>query len=508
MREEFNRFFEIIATLPLISLAVLAAILLGVAVTVERSIKGLLKAKRPTTVQKSPRPTRIPMTPAAIEKIIDREAKQAIRLKRHWPPGKPHSGNSWLGGLPTLPAELSWPTNEKTGLSMHHLAQIDLSDLPQLNEGARLPTKGTLWFFADIDEEVVWDDGPDTTHSRVLFWPESVVGLPAAPVPDNLPEVDHSCGEMTGMCNNYRPPKFSVYPRWPVTAHETLAWEFSDSYPEDVTDRPAYDVVLQGRKSHERWKIVGDPKKHSLHFGAISHELLEERSNPHGRRFSFRKRVYAPHKWGGTFPYSTRLCMAVLDGMMNHAKAKVQSAELHIDWAKQRDEKPRQEELADLEKFSPFVVSVKEYKNRLDVQDPESPLSVSQQKKFDEWMKLCFCRDDLFESGDTFVGDAVVDLVALAVTMPTVLDPIPATLVAHVADIVLPEHEHAEHFILGPKGCASNPTSGSGIRLAQFGSDYALKFMFCDVGIIDYWIDEEYLKEGRWDRAWAATAGG
>lgn len=45
------------------------------------------------------------------------------------------------------------------------------------------------------------------------------------------------------------------------------------------------------------------------------------------------------------------------------------------------------------------------------------------------------------------------------------------------------------------------------MRLAQIDSDSALGMMFCDVGIIDFWIDEADLVAGNWDAAWAATAG-
>lgn len=32
--------------------------------------------------------------------------------------------------------------------------------------------------------------------------------------------------------------------------------------------------------------------------------------------------------------------------------------------------------------------------------------------------------------------------------------------------------------------------------------------MFCDVGIIDFWTDADDLDAGRWNRAFASTAGG
>jgi uncharacterized protein YwqG len=63
-------------------------------------------------------------------------------------------------------------------------------------------------------------------------------------------------------------------------------------------------------------------------------------------------------------------------------------------------------------------------------------------------------------------------------------------------------------MMLGNKGMVTNPTAGTGVRLAQFDSDYALQWMFCDCGIVDFWISEDDLAALNFDRAWAATAGG
>ena len=64
------------------------------------------------------------------------------------------------------------------------------------------------------------------------------------------------------------------------------------------------------------------------------------------------------------------------------------------------------------------------------------------------------------------------------------------------------------HFLLGAYDGRMNATGGYGIRLSQFASDGDMDFMFCDCGVIDFSINPEDLRAGRWDRAWAATAGG
>ena len=64
------------------------------------------------------------------------------------------------------------------------------------------------------------------------------------------------------------------------------------------------------------------------------------------------------------------------------------------------------------------------------------------------------------------------------------------------------------HMIGGPKWETPNPTSGEGAKLLQLDSDRRNGFMFCDAGIVDFWIDPQDLADRRFDRAWGATAGG
>src|ERR1051326_6856752 len=79
-----------------------------------------------------------------------------------------------LGGLPTLPLEIEWPRQRQINSPLHFLAQIDLSRLPRTPldgspNGPALPRSGMLFFFADMVEEMLWDEngGPFAT-TRVL----------------------------------------------------------------------------------------------------------------------------------------------------------------------------------------------------------------------------------------------------------------------------------------------------------------------------------------------------
>jgi hypothetical protein len=117
-----------------------------------------------------------------------------------------------LGGLPTLPLGIEWPRQHQSGSPLHFLAQVDLSRLPStpLNGASNAPTlpkSGLLFFFADMVEEMLWNDngGPFAT-TRVIFADQT--GSERAP-PHDLPEVLHSFGEHAG---GYK-TGISVYPR-------------------------------------------------------------------------------------------------------------------------------------------------------------------------------------------------------------------------------------------------------------------------------------------------------
>jgi len=108
---------------------------------------------------------------------------------------------SKLGGQPTLPPHLAWPRQRQAGTPLHFLAQIDLSQLPPtpLNGASNspaLPKTGLLFFFADMVEEMLWNEngGPLAT-TRVLFADQS--GSERSP-PDDMPEILHGFGEVAG----------------------------------------------------------------------------------------------------------------------------------------------------------------------------------------------------------------------------------------------------------------------------------------------------------------------
>ena len=71
-------------------------------------------------------------------KINIRPSEQDLAGKSHW----------W--GFPDLPEAFEWPCDEDGDL-MTFICQISLEDISELDSENRLPHKGMIWFFAELD---------------------------------------------------------------------------------------------------------------------------------------------------------------------------------------------------------------------------------------------------------------------------------------------------------------------------------------------------------------------
>lgn len=60
------------------------------------------------------------------------------------------AGKSHWWGFPDLPEAFEWPCNEDGDL-LTFICQISLEDISELDSDNRLPHKGMIWFFADLD---------------------------------------------------------------------------------------------------------------------------------------------------------------------------------------------------------------------------------------------------------------------------------------------------------------------------------------------------------------------
>lgn len=445
------------------------------------------------------------LSPDKLAEVLDREQQPGILLKRHWPIGEVPVQNSWLGGVPKLPEGVDWPVNPDTGFALHHLAQIDLSEMPLPEDGPQLPRRGTLWFFADINEEMCWDEGPGTGHSAVLYSDQETAGCAFATVPDTLPEVDHEETRMTGPGWAFRPPRRHLYERWPVTGHLVPTWDQA-RLPEGLDHRSGYYEARQAREEQVRASVLG-PKPERRTIPYLIEEAFEQVTGPDGTTENQRRGTYNPDAWGGRFPYTNGVAVEFLRDVEHVASLDLKQALRQVERAAADDREPGRLD-AETAAFGPRILEpLPDLTAAFAALPPGDVADPALVERLDAMMSL---DPDTYRARN-WMGNpasAVNRVLSRAVTRPDLARNIPQEVIGHVIGTVSPAHGYTNHYLLGAKGMGANPTAGQGVRLLQLDSDYALEFMFCDCGIIDFWIAPEDLQAGRWDRAWAATAGG
>lgn len=132
---------------------------------------------------------------------------QIIRMKRN-DETKWQNAKSWLGGLPSIDPK-KWPRNPESGLPLHHIAHVDLTELPYDQNIPNLPKEGTLSFFADTELE------DDDIAAAVVYTSANNNFSPTLP-PDDCPPLH---GENWGYSLKCAPNKADaarVFRRWPI----------------------------------------------------------------------------------------------------------------------------------------------------------------------------------------------------------------------------------------------------------------------------------------------------
>lgn len=80
-------------------------------------------------------------------------------------------GATKMGGMPDLPADVSWPTYK--GIPQAFIAQFKLSDLHAFAIAGQLPAQGMLWFFYDAQQQTYGDAPEGRDGWRVIYRPGS-----------------------------------------------------------------------------------------------------------------------------------------------------------------------------------------------------------------------------------------------------------------------------------------------------------------------------------------------
>lgn len=127
-------------------------------------------------------------------KDLDALAKPSIRLSTNSAVEEAFAiGTSKVGGLPDLPADITWP--EWKGTPQSFIAQLRMEDVQEYDINKVLPTNGMLWFFYDAKQET-YGENPEDKGGWQVYFHEDLTHLQRATAPTSLPQSSHfqACG--------------------------------------------------------------------------------------------------------------------------------------------------------------------------------------------------------------------------------------------------------------------------------------------------------------------------
>lgn len=206
-----------------------------------------------------------------------------------------------LGGLPDLPSDLEWPRNGE-GLPLHFLAQLNLSELPSTPlkpGGPALPSTGMLYFFAFLDEELIWSDDPRST--RVLY--SATPAFAPCALPADIPDIG----------TIYPPDGTTHFPAAPLSAFVIDTFHGQSAFS---SAREAFTEV-QERVIASVERATGAPIPIVDEDAIYQPVAIEDRRNGK-REFSMRQHVVlgAPYDIQGTAGQATEdglICLLQID---------------------------------------------------------------------------------------------------------------------------------------------------------------------------------------------------
>ncbi|SMX30720.1 DUF1963 domain-containing protein [Actibacterium lipolyticum] len=438
-----------------------------------------------------------------IAALLDAQSVPGIYLRRLWPIGQEATGHSYLGGRPCLPSSIAWPLHGETGLPMHFLAQIDCSDLPKSEATSVLPAEGQLMFFADLDEEMVWEDTPDApAATRVVYVPADQVTNQEAELPDLLPEINHAYGEPSGY---FARKGVKEYAKWPVTYHPVNTFSMS---PDQERSNP--DLA-----SHAQQALNNQ----------LSGLLPEQQNNTQTRLFSVDERPtenvhhlatddagkplktvsFDPSSRGPRFPY----CGAVIKGIGLALAQEVAQRQETMKLRAPKNEEEQARNDATSRDLNDLLEEINKFCSDIADTPDKTPLEPEMRKAVIDWLQTQARHGKLgfHIMAERAIGTTLLQSAQKAVTDKSIRDCLGPEVFSCYAGTLAPSPNQSEHILLGATQSKTNSTEQGGIKLLTLDSDYGMGFMFCDLGMAEFWIMPEDLKELRFDRAYGATAG-
>lgn len=361
------------------------------------------------------------------------------------------SARSWFGGQPAIDP-LQWPRAATTNRPMHHLAHIDLADIPRGPDTPDMPLSGTLNFFVDT-----WLRG---SH------PEAQVFFSAQPM-TTLVEPPEDC----------RPPM-------------------------NGNGRPAHMIESRATGTYRRWPIEFRTEVASLGEPSMATHLLGDSFSP---RFD-----------PGVFPWDSisRIERAYGVGLQVHRKRKERSPSPWEDVSQEEHELKWAEMDAKLESGCELFSKWAELSATCDPYAQIG--AEAAQKVHDDIRETYGESGALYYGGraTSVMQDAAYDtyrdmMAGSREAYGSIPEEIRLTIEENRrlsgSGWSKPDH----HQMFGKYyAIQSNPGSrGKNILLFSAISDDMLSWAWGDEGVISFWISPENLAARNWDAAWALFEG-
>lgn len=445
-----------------------------------------------------------------ILKITKEQKRPAIISYRPYPPPDPVETRSRIGGFPDLPEGTPWPCTQSgndlydEGVPLHFVAQIDLEQLPLHLKGC--PEKGTLLFFARLDEGMIWDTpGLDPRNDvRVLYDPRSN-GVWTCPPP----EIEAISGGRNPYDENFSLPgkgELIAFPEWPLVFSDFQTLPEHDSLP---TRAPNEYLEFRKQFYHDQLSHIFPSISTSdrIHLGEF---LYSKTGRKKGQCW---EQVLRPHSETG-FPFSpviVRLICKFLLAKQASDKKAAHRKQVHPHGG--------------LEVPDPFLF----WLQWADAQDP-SYLDPMRAENF-----LNYLNELLSSEERTVIEQRVKNAVSAAIREAVKRsggDPQLRALLPR--EVFVAEWGGRHPVLIDGKSCRigdgllTGPSSVTyhqmfghpssvqygGVEaderqlLLQVFSDYGSNMILCDVGEINFFISAADLQEANFDKVFGTTCGG
>ena len=445
-----------------------------------------------------------PWEPGTFADLVDELSRPAVIAYRPYPPPKEPVGRSKVGGDPDLPAGVDWPRTVsnvgsiKEGMPLHFMAQIDLSELPWRPEDC--PERGTLLFFARLDEEMLWGEdlsGDPHNDTRVIYDPLSN-GI-RTPPPDDLNAINDSYNLFD---EDFSPPEQPVlrsYPEWPLvfSGFSTMP------APSDLMMAKAPDGYSEARDRYyvRQFEMIFPkvftgraPSRYFPVFNIVVNDCHVFRENIRSLR---------PHDETG-FPYSP-LCVSLFCRYIAGRQTR---------WNKVPDDSDLRDFLSRLGKWEGWCS--RQFGHDLDANDARDFIDYLNRFFASESKHKTLIVDAIQRTLNELINQSGSDT-SLAARLPESMylaGKYQPLIQRGSQDEPLPEKPHRAfgqpyHQLFGYMSSVqfNLPVNNPNILLFQLFSDYGSNMMLCDVGEVDFFISPEDLKQGNWDKVVGQTCG-